>query len=63
MNKEQWKAINDFCEDCGYFASEVLYNLKFNGTIGRFDTFDDLSKYPKNDTYEAMYVFLTDNLN
>lgn len=64
MNKAQWKAIYDFCEENGYYdKNEVLQALKGNGTINYRDTFDDLARYPKNGTYEAMIDFLNENLN
>ena len=64
MNKAQWKAIYDFCEDYGcFFASDLLKILKSNGTLNFRDTFEDLARLPKNNTYEAMIDFLTENLN
>lgn len=64
MNKAQWKAIYDFCKDSGYYDTrELLQTLKAEGVIDSRDTFDDLARYPKNSTYEAMIDFLTDNAN
>lgn len=64
MNKAQWKAIYDFCEDNGcYCASDLLKALKSNGTLNFRDTFEDLARLPKNNTYEAMIDFLNESLN
>lgn len=58
MNKAQWKAIYDFCEDYGrYCASDLLKALKSNGTLNFRDTLEDLARLPKNNTYEAMIDF------
>ena len=64
MDKEQWKALYDFCKDSGYYDTrELLQTLKAQGVIDRRDTFDDLARYPKNSTYGAMIEFLTESLN
>lgn len=64
MNKAQWKAIYDFCEDYGYYnPSEILQSLKSNGVLNFRDTMEDLARLPINSTYEAMIDFLNENLN
>lgn len=59
MNKKQWKAVYDFCEEEGYESPhELLRELKGCGLIDARDTLDDLGYYPQDETYEGMKEWL-----
>ena len=63
MNKKQWKAVIDYCRDFGYeSARELLQELKGCGVVDGRDTLDDLGEYPDNDSYDAMYKWLGENV-
>ena len=63
MNKSQWKAIYEFCDDCGYESPRaVLAELKANGTVERNTQLVELGEYANGNTYDDMYKFLEENL-
>lgn len=62
MTKAQWAALYTFCEDAGYTRSEVLQELKNNGTVARDTRLEDLSDYVDGTSYDEMMKFLGDNL-
>lgn len=62
MNREQYKALYDFCETYNYNKFEVLRALKENGSIDKNATVGDIGDYVNGNTYDAMRKFLEDNL-
>lgn len=62
MNKKQWKAVYDFCEENGFERpSELLQDLKMKGVVDKQDTMDDLVYYPHGSSYDDMYNWLQEN--
>ena len=62
MNKAQWKALHDYCEDVGYEnSSELLHDLKANGTVSQRATVQEIAEYVDGNTYDDMYEFLVRN--
>ena len=62
MNKAQWAAIYNFCEDMGYTRKELLEELKANGAVEQNARLEDLGYYADGTDYDDMVKFLTDNL-
>ena len=62
MNKAEWKAVYDYCEEYNIPKSALLKELKCNGTVDRGDTLEDLGQYVNKHTYDAMITFLEENL-
>lgn len=62
MNRAEWKAVYDYCNEYNIPASKLLVELKNNGTIDRRDTLEDLGRYVNKHTYDAMIIFLEENL-
>ena len=63
MNKKQWKAVYDYCDENGYESPrELLQELKGCGVIDRSDTLDDLGEYPQDETYKGMLKWLEENV-
>ena len=63
MSKAQKKAMYDFAHDYGYYGLHDVYlALKEIGAIERNESFNDIARYPKNGTYQAMYDFLAESL-
>lgn len=59
MNKKQWKAVYDYCNENGYDRpSELLRDLKAQGVVDRNDTLDNLGEYPNDDSYDSMKEWL-----
>lgn len=59
MNKAQWKALHDYCEDnCYKNSGELLYDLKRRGVVSPMTTVQELSEYVDGNTYDDMYEFL-----
>lgn len=62
MNKAQWKALHDYCEDVGYEnSSELLYDLKRQGVVHKLATVQDIADYVDGNGYDDMYEFLVAN--
>lgn len=62
MNKNQWKAVYHFCEDNGFERpSELFSYLAGRGVVGKRERVEDLGNYPKEDTYDAMKIWLLEN--
>lgn len=62
MNKAQWAALNDFCEENYCTRYDVLKALKANGTVDHSTKLKELGRYADGNSYEDMYNFLGDNL-
>ena len=62
MTKAEWKAINDYCEENMMSRYEVMKSLKQSGTIARDDCLEDLDRYLRDHTYDAMMSFLLENV-
>ena len=63
MNKKQWKAVYDYCDENGYEGPrELLQELKGCGVINRSDTLDDLGEYPQDETYNGMLKWLEESV-
>ena len=62
MNKEQWAAIYNYCEEYGCTRAEILRALITNGTVERGTKLEELGEYPSDYTYNAMINFLEENL-
>lgn len=63
MNKEQWKAVYDFCEE-NFFErpSDLLEVLRENGTIPNNSNLKDFGDYDESGTYKGMMKFLKANI-
>jgi hypothetical protein len=60
MNKKQWKAIYDYCEEEGYDTpNELLRELKACGVVDSRSNLEDLGEYPQDTSYESMMEWLT----
>ena len=62
MTRAEWKAINDYCEENMMSRYEVVKTLKRNGTIARDDCLEDIDRYIRDHTYDAMMSFLLENV-
>lgn len=62
MNKAQWAAIYNYCEEYGCTKQEILRALVTNGTVERGTKLEELGEYPSDYTYNAMINFLEENL-
>lgn len=63
MNKQQWKAIYDFCNEYGYDDPlEVLKDLRKKQVIDKYDGWYEIDLAYPVFTYEGMTNFLTENL-
>lgn len=63
MNKKQWKAVYDYCDENGYESPrELLQELKGFGVIDRRDTLDDLGEYPQDGSYDKMKEWLEESV-
>lgn len=62
MTRAEWKAINDYCEENMMSRYEVVKTLKQNGTIARDDCLEDIDRYIREHTYDAMMSFLLENV-
>ncbi len=63
MNKEQWKAIYDFCSEYGYDDPiEILKDLQRKQVIDKYDGWNDIVLAYPVFTYDGMIKFLTENL-
>lgn len=62
MTKAQRAAINNYCEEYGCTRKELLDALKDNGTVEHDTTLEELGKYAKGSTYDAMMCFLEANI-
>ena len=63
MNKKQWKAVYDYCNDNGYDKpNDLLFELKAFGIVERDATLDDLARYPKDGSYDSMIEWLDEVL-
>ena len=58
MTKHQWAAIYDYCADNGCTRSEMLADLKADGTVPQETNLIELGRYAGGNTYEAMRTFL-----
>lgn len=59
MNKQQWKAIYDFCKEYGYYAPcEMFQVLKDIGAVDNRDCIEDLQHYVDGKSYDDMFRFL-----
>ena len=63
MNKQQWKAIYDFCNEYGYDDPlEVLKDLRKKQVVDKYDGWNEIDlAYPVL-SYDGMINFLTENL-
>ena len=58
MTKHQWAAIYDYCAEYGCTRSEMLADLKADGTVPQDARLIELGRYAGGTTYEAMKTFL-----
>jgi hypothetical protein len=62
MNKAEWAAVYDYCNEYACTRAELLKELKTNGTIRREDSIEDLGEYVRQHTYDDMIRFLEESL-
>ena len=58
MTKHQWAAIYDYCAENGCTRSEMLADLKADGTVPQETNLIELGRFTGGNTYEAMRTFL-----
>ena len=58
MDKVQWRAIYDFCDEVGFTPNQLLTVLKELGVVDRGLRVNELDRYPKDKSYKAMIEFL-----
>ena len=62
MTKAQWAALYDYADEVGYTLTEILKELKANGTVEENARYYDLGEYTEDGSYDAMRTFLEANL-
>lgn len=62
MNKAEWKAVCDYCEENMMSRYELMQTLQGNGAVARDDNLEDLGRYVRNHTYDDMMSFLNENV-
>lgn len=62
MNKQQWAAVYNFCNENGYTLTSLVTELKRLGVVSNSCKVIDLNYYVDGETYDDMYKFLTEGV-
>ena len=62
MNKAQWKAIHDIAEIYGCSNTDIIEELKANGTVDRDTKLEELYRYVTGTSYDDMFNFLEEHI-
>lgn len=59
MNRQQWKAVFDFCKENFYSSpSSLLKQLKMYNVVPQETNIEELAEFANGNTYQDMYTYL-----